>query len=364
MNKKVALSLIILLSITSCVSSQAAPPKVVNSPAATETATTTQVLTQAAPTPTSPGIILRAYDPDEWRQLYNKSSVWKIQLDSQQRIWALMDKGIVAFYNGDHWQYFSGKDYGFEEFPSDMVVAPDDTVWIVGQHGLSHYKEGQWYVTSLPYPNETATPRLAVDPSGVIWVATPQCYCGDSIKKFNGSTWDDLWLWKPDLMHEASQLLFAPGRTLWAAFIFPGSIGQYDGKTWKIYSGTDLWSSEPYTGIQIASDSVGDIFGIYDEQEWIVRIDRDGSISKIPFDYADLILNPVMLRLFVDNQGTIWVNACLRDNQNDCLAYYKDDQWVSYVNFPYSEVTDMTELTDGTFLVATVYGLYQFKPNE
>jgi hypothetical protein len=48
---------------------------------------------------------------------------------------------------------------------------------------------------------------------------------------------------------------------------------------------TELWPKSSDHGIRIASDSQGNIFGIQYSQKWIVKINIDGSISKIPFDF-------------------------------------------------------------------------------
>lgn len=351
---------ILLLSLVSCAPVRDSPPG--NIPTATtamETVTATAILPQATQTQTMNAIVQRDYDPAEWKQLYNKDRVVEIGLDLTQRMWIYLDRGEIAFFDGGKWALFSGKDYGFPEKPYDMAIAPDDTVWLSGRHAISRYQNGRWDVFPMPNVSETAFPRLAIDPSGVVWVATPLCDCENSIKRFNGTAWDELSVTDKHL--EASQLLFTPDGTLWASFGWPGGVGQYDGKTWKIYPGTDLWPTGPYSGIRIASDNRGNIFGIYERQKWVIRISSDESISKIPFDASNLVLNPIQLRLFIDKQDTVWINACLKDKKNACLAYYKDNQWVSFTNLPFGDVTDINELADGTLLVAATEGLYQFK---
>jgi hypothetical protein len=214
--------------------------------------------------------------------------------------------------------------------------------------------------------NKTAFTRLAIDPSGVVWVATPLCYCGNSIRKFDGTNWGELWLWTNERHLEASQLLFTPDGTLWVAFGYSGEIGRYDGRTWKMYSGTDLGvpSNEWGTNIKIASDMLGNIFGVYEGMKWVVEIRNDGSVLKIPFDFSDLELNSTLLRLFVDRQDTFWVNACLKNSRNACLGYHRDNQWVVFTNLPFSTVADINESSDGTLLISTNEGLYQFKSTK
>ncbi len=273
-------------------------------------------------------------------------------------MWIWLGSGEIGFFNGNNWTLFSKQDYGLQDTPYDMAIGPDGAVWVSGRQAISRYQKGHWVAFGIPDASETAFPRLAIDPSGVVWLAMPGCYCGNSIRKFDGINWDSLWTYV-DGQGEASQILFTPDGTLWAALEFPGSIGRYDGKTWKFYS--DLWLEGPNSGIRIASDSMSNIFGIAAGREWIVRISKDGSISRIPFDYTDLELNEFLLSLFIDKQGTIWVNAELKNTRNASLAYYKNNQWVAFTNLPFDTVTDFNELPDGTLLVATSRGLYQFK---
>ena len=350
---------ILLLSLVSCVPVPDSHP--INTPAATtamETATTAAILPQV--TQTINGIVQRDYDPVEWRLIYDKDMVWKSSISPTQQIWIMLDKGEIAFLDGDKWVLFTEKDYGLPDSPYDMAIAPDGAVWLAGLYAISRYQNGRWDVFPMPNVSENAFPRLAIDPSGVIWVATPLCYCESNIKRFNGTSWDELSITDKHL--EASQLLFTSDGSMWASFAWKGGIGRYDGTTWNIYPGTDLWPSGPYSDIRIASDNQGNIFGIYERQKWVVKMSSDGSISKILFDDSSMELNPIQLRLFIDRQDTIWINACLKNNKNACLAYYKDNQWVSLVNLPFSTVVDINELLDGTLLVATEKGLYQFKP--
>jgi streptogramin lyase len=327
-----------------------------------EMPTETAELLQTMQTQANENIIQRSYDPAEWKQIYDKDRVVKVEIGKKQQIWTMLDRGEIGVFDGNKWALFSRGDYSFSESPYDMAIAPDGSVWITGRSVISHYQNGHWNIFPLPVSSKTAFPRLAISPSGEVLV-TPNCDCYTGIDIFNGSSWNVLPI-SGEKFFEAEQLLFTPDGTLWASFGWPAGIGRYNGKTWKNYSGTDLWPTGSYTGIRLASDNQGNIYAIYESQDWVIRINTDGSITKIPYDSSNLELNPVALRLFIDQQDTLWINAYLRNERNACLTYYKDNKWVSFTNLPFSDVSDINELPDGTLLVATSKGLYQFKSTK
>jgi len=357
--------IILLLVFVACTTVPYSHPN--NTPAATvasKMATATAILPEATQTQTMSANVQRNYDPTEWKLLYDKGMVWKVVLSSAQKIWIQLDKAVAVFDDGK-WIVFSSKDYGFPDFSlSDMAIAPDDSVWVSGREAIARYWKGRWEVFPMPHPSKTASPRLAIAPSGVVWIALPGCSCGDSIRVFDGKKWDEPFEMGQG---EASQFLFTPDGTLWA--VFYTVINQRIGQTWKPYSRKDLslppvclGESCPDPTMRIAADVHGNTFGIYDGQTEIVKIGNDGHISKIPFDFSNLKLDSMRLRLFIDKQDTIWLNARLKNTStNACLTYYRDDQWVSFVNLPFCTVVDINELPDGRLLVATSQGLYQFK---
>jgi ligand-binding sensor domain-containing protein len=285
--------------------------------------------------------------------------VWQIDIAPSQQMWIKLGDGEVGYFDGGNWVLFSREDYAFSDKPSDMSIAPDGSVWISNSHVISRHQDGNWDVFPIPNVNDPAATRLAISPSGEVWVATPLCSCDNSIKKFDGIQWQELFI--TDKHFRASQLLFTADGTLWAALGLPVGIGQYDGKSWNIYSGADLWPTGYPFANRIASDNRGNIYSIYERQKWLIRISNDGDITTIPFDNQNLSLNTIILRLFIDSQGTIWLNAGLNNGNALGVAYYRDDQWVSFTDLPFSFVTDINELADGTILIATEKGLFQFR---
>jgi hypothetical protein len=301
-------------------------------------------------------VIQREYIPSEWKTLYDKHTVWQIDLDSKEQMW-ILTVDHVGYFDGNKWVLYSDKDYGLPDSYNHMAVASDGTVWVASPQAISQYQNGHWNVHSIPNAPEYSLPFLAVDSSNLVWLSLWACNCVDSLKTFDGVNWDNRSMTS---FGKDYQLLFTPYGTMWASFY--DSIGKYNGKTWKIYSENILWPEHSGYGIRIASDRQGNIFGIDYRQEWIVKITRDENILKIPFNFEIYKFNPMLMRLFIDQKGRIWTNAC--HNDHDCLEYYQDNHWISIRNLPFHTMTDMKELSDGTLLVATNKGLFQYNPGK
>jgi hypothetical protein len=306
-------------------------------------------------------VIQKEYDPSEWKVLYDKSTVWQIDLGTKEQMW-ILTKDQAGYFNGKNWILYSDEDYGLPNSYNQMAVAPDGSAWVASPRAISHYQNGFWKVYPIPDASGNGYPCLAIDSSNMVRVSLWQCECVNSIRIFDGINWDYQRLWSIKQQVEVYQLLYTPDGTLWTSFY--GSIGQYNGKTWKLYSGTDLWPKGNNGGIRIASDNQGNIFGINYDQEWIVRINKDGNISKIPFDYVNYEFFQLRMRIFIDTLGRLWTNACLKNRYQSCLAYYKDNKWISFRDLPFGDMTDIKELSDGSFLVATIGGLFQYNPEN
>jgi ligand-binding sensor domain-containing protein len=261
----------------------------------------------------------------------------------------------VGYFDENNWIFFSEKDFGFPDSPFDMAVAPDGTVWLASRQAISHYLDAHWIVYYIPDAPEWSIPRLAIDSSNKVWLSLSLCGCDNSLRLFDGTNWDE-----QQRQGDTDQLLFNRDGTLWAPI--DRAIGHYNGKKWIKYSG--FWISPKtesgHFNIRIASDNQGNIFGIADLQHWISK----GRISNIPFDFLHYEFNSYLMRLFIDKKGRIWTNACPKDNEQSCLAYYQDNQWISFRNLPFHTMIDMKELSDGTLLVATDQGLFQYKPEN
>jgi ligand-binding sensor domain-containing protein len=360
MKRKPVLISIFLFVLTACTTTyQSTSSGFKSSGSDQEFSPTDQIKSTEFQSSTGNTISIKENISDQWNEIYSESSIWKILIDSSQNIWALLDNGLIAEYDNKEWIFYDKNDYGFTDFPSDIALAPDNSIWVIGRYNLSHYIDNQWVVTEIPTPSQTASPKLVIDSTGSVWIATPQCQCGNSLRKFDGNKWDEFWLWSTEEQFETKQILFSADGSLWASFGWPDGIGQYIQGNWKIISGSDIWPETINSVIRIASDKEGNIYAINADQNTIVKINKDGSLQKIPFDLNQLEFNPVRIRLFIDSNDIIWMNACNKKFKT-CLEYYENGQWYSFDKLPFTTVTDINELANGNLLFATVEGLFEF----
>ena len=364
MKKFIALLFILLLA--ACSAAQPDVETAVPTETLAPTVTNTAVLTptfdmEAMPIETQQdySYIEKRYDPTEWEHLLDEYMVWDIGITSTQEIYLGLHTGEIAYLLDDTWELFSLDDLGLQEGPHDMVVAPDDSIWIANRSVASHYVDNQWKTYSMPDISDTSFIRLAVDSNGVLWVSQHLCYCENSMMRFDGNSWAYL----PDENFALSQLLFTPDGTLCGTLGGAGIL-TYDGESWEFDYGEDLWSSSVgFPVFRIAADESGKVYAVSDMGDSVVVWNNDRSIESIPYD-SSFYLNGFLIRIFVDSQETIWMNACLENDTNSCLVFYKDAQWYKFINLPFSTVADIKELANGEYLVATEKGLFKYQPGN
>lgn len=375
---KLARSIIIALLLTSC---QWVPEVAITEPSIATVAPATGAPTNAVesltpideflPTPAGSKVALREANPEDWNLIYEGWLIW-VRTSPDGAIWiARRDLNTdgsagtpgLARFDGHGWTYFSGADYGFHGGTSDIAIGNDGTVWITDERTLSRYQNGQWDTFSIPDLSERIKTYLAVDPSEAVWLSNALNYGDSALKRFDGTQWTELPL--PDLNGSPYPFLFTSDGTLWGSFGWPVGIGKYDGQKWTIYAGLDLWPrtgmTDPISNIQVAKDTQDNVYVMYYSREDILRIDPEGAITRIPLDDA-LELRPELLRIYSDDQGTIWINACNASGY-PCLAYYQNNKWNVFTNLPFRRVLDFAG-SGKVIYMATEKGLYQFTPTE
>ena len=309
------------------------------------------------PTPTiNPNLVISDYDPEQWRLLFDKATVWKVDVDGEGKVWIFYGINYVGFFDDGELTSFSSEDIGISSI-TDMAIAPDGSVWVSGTDKIAHYISNHWNVTTIPYSDAAIKPRLAVDHNDVVWMAVTDCNCSNNVWSFDGKDWTQLI---SESKHNASRLLIAPDNTLWATFYSTG-IGKFDGNEWVIYSVSDLWQPFEY-GVEIGinSDKQGNIYGISNAEEKVVEIMQDGSVTRISYEGYGFELDPTRIRIFIDSGGVIWMNAYFNDNRYNNIEYYADDHWVVITNLPFTQMMYMLEISEGLYLIGTAQGLYEF----
>jgi hypothetical protein len=212
---------------------------------------------------------------------------------------------------------------------------------------------------------------ITVDSDGMLWFTYGSRLCNNNIMNFDGYRWGEIT--NPVEYGGAKQLLFTPDGSLWASFGWAQGIGRYNGETWRLYSGEELWLSGPWPNhnIVITSDRKGDVYAISGGSCSLVVIKNEKEkIIRIPIPCEELVLDDFRLRLFVDSNNAIWMNACLRDKNNyyevdrTCITFYNGTQWTTMTDLPFKFVDAINGLPDGTMLFGTERGLFQYKKHN
>lgn len=314
----------------------------------------------ATPAKTQNDTTLKPYDSKSWDSLFDKDMAMQIEIAPNQNVWMLTERGNIVFGKQERWTTFSKNDIGFiSDVPSDMAISENGVVWIASRHAISRYSSGEWTSIEIPDSSETSFPRLAVSRNGDVWIAMSLCNCENSLRKFDGIQWSDVLL--DSISVKAHQVAVSTNDNVWITFQDGTGIARFNGSDWKVYRDQDIWPGYPNFITRIAVDKQGNIFSLNESPFWIGQIDSQENIAKIPFD-KNLHLDETRIRIFIDTNHNIWVNACLKDEKNSCISYYNGQKWTTFTNLPFSTVADINEINDGVMLFATEKGLYSYAP--
>jgi hypothetical protein len=304
------------------------------------------------------------YSPTDWNQLFNQGVVVKIIVAPNQEIWlwSRSDRDKLFSLNKGIDDAVELEEIGLPGTIHDISLSHDGVIWAAGKECIFVFRDGYWDNFLIPDASEFGFQRMAVDSTGKVYITTDLGETAGVIQLFDGTRWEELLA-----PYQPSQLVFTGDNILWASFGWPIGIGKFDRGEWEFYSGKELWTvnSESISSIRIAISSLGNVFALMANLNLLVKIDTQGNITTIPFS-DDFELFEFRLRLFVDSKENIWMNACLLNHLNSCLVYYSEnrDRWYSFINLPFTVVADINELSDGSILIATENGLYQYNPND
>jgi streptogramin lyase len=361
MNNKILLIYILsIISLTSC--SGSIEPNVIKTGTPVDFPITDTQMNISSPTPGSVSVQVKEYLPQEWELLYGEMTVARSIVDSQGRIWMHIAGGKLAYYDKDKWIFVEESTHGIQGGITGIDISPDGSIWVVGGKALSHFQKDLWESYPIPDVNNNQNTQMAIDLEGSVWLTLQDCGCDKSIRKFDGEKWIEVATIEREYV--AVQLISSPDGSIWAAFNSSIGIGKYDGQTWSMYAGSDLWLVDWQTTIRIYIDKSGNVYVIKDYPEYIVKIDQDGNISRILFYPEELKLRFEMLRMYIDSQNRLWVNSSWKDIKHSCPAYYQDGQWFTFINLPFSFVLDINEMDNGKYLMSTIQGLYLYQPHR
>ncbi|MDJ0923348.1 MAG: hypothetical protein QNJ77_02200 [Acidimicrobiia bacterium] len=208
-------------------------------------------------------------------------------------LWAATAAGAVR------WDVATGEFEIFHEgdgIPGRSVeeieVAPDGTVWVVGDQGIGRY-DGMWTVYS-----DADTPELAgqlgalvVDQEGVVWAAV----ASEPLARYDGE-WTSVALPAGGVIGPDGLAVGDDG-TLWAG-THENGIFSFDGSEWQLFTEVDgaplrawhiavapdgavwAWDQGYFTGPDQEEYVPGVGFARYDGTDWVTYTVEDGLLSN------------------------------------------------------------------------------------
>ena len=92
--------------------------------------------------------------------------------DAQGFLWIGTQTGLYR-YDGARAQKMSEVESLIGHYVVDLLIAPDGTPWFAGNHGIAHYKDGQFESLAIPSPAmplASGNQIFAVDSRGIVYV--------------------------------------------------------------------------------------------------------------------------------------------------------------------------------------------------
>ncbi len=99
-------------------------------------------------------------------------TVTAMSQDAQGFLWFATQTGLYR-YDGARAQKMSEVEKITGHYIVDMLIAPDGTPWFAGNHGIAHYRNGQFEALAIPasaMPLAVGNQLFAVDSKGIVYV--------------------------------------------------------------------------------------------------------------------------------------------------------------------------------------------------
>jgi ligand-binding sensor domain-containing protein len=307
--------------------------------------------------------------------------IQSIVVTSQGKVWAGV-MGGVSFFDGKIWK---STNLTKGEFISNIVEAPDKTIWLTSASRLIHFDGRTW--TTYPIEKNlgniaaiTITPQdtiwlggltsglfrfdekkvsfikypvadissMTSDPNGGLWLGTYEA----GIAFFGGR---DLDIYQPENMPVSnfvtSSTLSADG-SLW--FGTDQGVSKFDGKKWQSFTTRD----------GLAGDSILSLAASPDKTVWFGTengISSFDGISWKTYNSLNGLLSNRISAISVMRNGTVWSVA--KNN----LYQFDGSRWNPTAlpgNVPINTINGISAGDDGSLWVITKMGVLRFDGNN
>lgn len=211
---------------------------------------------------------------------------------SDGRLWAGTDQGIVAQWNGQRWSHV----LALQSTIYTLAVV-DRELWIGTQDGLYRYNAGELNLADAV--GRQPIYSLLVD-RGTVWIGA-----GDGLWRYRGDRWAQMGAGEPWLAAGVYALTVMPDGTLVAGTPYGIGWQPYDGAAWSWYETVDE-SGEPVLVQTLAVDRGGAIWaGTDGAGAFQLRLDRDES-SSVGYTGDPNLTTRFIRHIAIDRDGSVW----------------------------------------------------------
>jgi ligand-binding sensor domain-containing protein len=262
--------------------------------------------------------------------------IQSIAVTSQGTVWVGV-MGGVSFFNGKNWK---SKPLTKGEFISNIVEAPDKTIWLTSENSLIHYDGAIW----TTYPIEKTLgdiSAITISPQGAIWL---------------GSMISGLIRFDEKKQHfikypfsNISSMTSDPNGNLWMG-TYDSGIAYFDGRDLDIYKPENTPVNNFVTSSALSSDGslwFGTFQGLskYDGEKWQSYTTSEG------------VVNDSILSLAASPDGSVWIGT------ENGVSNFDGKSWKNYNSLnglPSNRISSIAVTRNGTVWLVSMNNLYQF----
>ena len=262
--------------------------------------------------------------------------IQSIAVSSQGTVWVGV-MGGVSFYDGENWK---SKQLIKGEFISNIVEAPDKTIWLTSGSHLIHYN-GQIWTTYLAEEALSDITTITISSQGAIWLGS----VASGLLRFEEEKKSFL---KYPISNISSMVSNSKGN-LWLG-TFNAGIAYFDGRDLDIYQPKNTPVSNFVTSSALSQDGslwFGTDQGIskYDGEIWQSYTKSDG------------LVDDSILSIAASPDGSIWFCA------ERGLSHFDGNSWKTYNSsngLPSNRISSIAVTRNGTAWLVSQNNLFQF----
>jgi ligand-binding sensor domain-containing protein len=261
--------------------------------------------------------------------------IQSIAVTSQGRVWVGV-MGGVSFFDGTNWK---STMLTKGEFISNIVEAPDKTIWLASASSLTHYDSQIW----TTYPMEQSVGNIAaiiITPQGTIWLGG----LNSGLIRFD----EKKQQFTKYPIANISSLTSSPNGSLWLG-TYDAGIAYFDGRDLNIYKPENTPINNFITSSTLSSD--GSLWFGTDQ-----GASRYTGGKWQSYTISDGLISDSILSMAASPDGSVWLGT---DNG---ISNFDGNSWktINLNGLPVNRIDAIAVLQNGTVWSVSKNNLYQF----